>query len=97
VAGRTKTRLCPQLSPHEAAAFNTAVIQDPVGNILAAGALARVTPYVAYGPSGAGHFFGALLRPDVGRVEAALPGFGAWTKRRPPARGSTWSGSWTAS
>lgn len=79
-AGRTKTRLCPPLSPQEAAAFNTAFVQDIVSNILAAGALARVTPYVAYGPAGAGHFFDALLPPGVGRIEAALPGFGACLK-----------------
>lgn len=76
-AGRTKTRLCPPLSPHEAAAFNTAFVQDIVGNILAAGVRAPVTPYVAYGPAGAGHFFDALLPAGVGRIEAALPGFGA--------------------
>ncbi|MCG5237840.1 DUF2064 domain-containing protein [Xanthobacter oligotrophicus] len=76
-AGRTKTRLCPPLSPHEAAAFNTAFVQDIVGNVFAAGAVSRVTPYVAYGPAGAGHFFDALLPPGVGRIEAALPGFGA--------------------
>lgn len=76
-AGRTKTRLCPPLSPHEAATFNTAFVQDIVGNILVAGAVAPVTPYVAYGPAGAGPFFDALLPPSVGRIEAALPGFGA--------------------
>ena len=75
--GRTKTRLCPPLDPTEAAAFNTAFIQDIVGNILAAGRTAPVTPYVAYGPAGAAHFFDAVLPPGVGRMEAVAPGFGA--------------------
>lgn len=75
--GRTKTRLTPPLEPSEAAAFNTAFIQDIVGNIVAAGASARLTPYVAYGPAGAGAFFEEVLPAGVGRLEAALPGFGA--------------------
>jgi len=78
--GRTKTRLSPPLDPNEAAAFNTAFIQDIVGNILAVGRTARVTPYVAYGPAGAGAFFDAILPPAVGRLEAALPSFGACLK-----------------
>ncbi|MEP9355392.1 TIGR04282 family arsenosugar biosynthesis glycosyltransferase [Xanthobacter sp. KR7-65] len=76
-AGRTKTRLCPPLSPEEAAAFNTAFVQDIVGNILAAGRSAPVTPYVAYGPAGAGAFFDDILPPGIARIEAALAGFGA--------------------
>ncbi|WP_051460591.1 TIGR04282 family arsenosugar biosynthesis glycosyltransferase [Xanthobacter sp. 126] len=75
--GRTKTRLCPPLDPTEAAAFNTAFIQDIVGNILAAGRMAPVSAYVAYGPAGAAHFFDAVLPPGVGRMEAVAPGFGA--------------------
>ncbi len=75
--GRTKTRLTPPLDPGEAAAFNTAFIKDIVGNILAAGQSARILPYVAYGPAGAASFFDAVLPPGVGRLEAALPGFGA--------------------
>ncbi|MFG1343417.1 TIGR04282 family arsenosugar biosynthesis glycosyltransferase [Xanthobacter autotrophicus DSM 431] len=75
--GRTKTRLSPPLDPGEAAAFNTAFIQDIVGNILAAAATSRVTPYVAYGPAGAGAFFDTVLPPGIGRLEAALPTFGA--------------------
>lgn len=75
--GRTKTRLVPPLEGEEAAAFNTAFIEDIVGNILAAGARAPVAAYVAYGPAGAGAFFDAILPPGVGRIEAALPTFGA--------------------
>lgn len=75
--GRTKTRLCPPLSPSEAAAFNTTFIQDIVGNILAAGRMAPVTPYLAYGPAGAAPFFDAVLPPGVGRMEAVAPDFGA--------------------
>lgn len=74
--GRTKTRLCPPLDPAEAAAFNTAFIQDIVGNILAAGRTAPVRPYVAYGPAGAALFFDAVLPPGIARMEAAAPGFG---------------------
>ena len=75
--GRTKTRLCPPLSPSEAAAFNTAFIRDIVGNILAAGRMAPVSPYVAYGPADAAPFFDALLPPTVGRMEAVAANFGA--------------------
>lgn len=74
---RTKTRLCPPLAPAEAAAFNTAFIQDIVGNILVAGRTAAVSPYVAYGPTGAAHFFDAVLPPGVGRMEAVAANFGA--------------------
>ena len=50
--GRTKTRLVPPLTGQEAAAFNTAFLQDVSANILAAGKVRRIQPYMAYGPPG---------------------------------------------
>ena len=48
--GRTKTRLVPPLTSQEAAAFNTAFLQDICANILAAAKVRRIRPYMACRP-----------------------------------------------
>src|SRR5580704_8291335 len=48
--GRTKTRLVPPLTYKEAAAFNTAFLQDMAADILAASRLASLRGYMAFGP-----------------------------------------------
>src|SRR4051794_6628758 len=50
--GRTKPRFVPPLTGQEAAAFNTAFLQDISANILAARKVRRIQPYMAYGPPG---------------------------------------------
>jgi len=73
--GKTKTRLVPPLSQEEAAAFNTAFLQDVAANIAAAGREASIACYMAYGPPGATAFFEATF-PTVGLIEAWHPNFG---------------------
>ena len=74
-AGRTKTRLSPPYTPSEAAAFNTAFLQDISANLIAAAAQASIAGYMAYGPPGEGAFFDVLPR-EIGRFEAWCPTFG---------------------
>jgi uncharacterized protein len=76
--GRTKTRLVPPLTGQEAAAFNTAFLQDISTNILAAGKVRHIQPYMAYGPPGPDSvaFFRDALPDEVGLLEAWWPDFG---------------------
>jgi rSAM/selenodomain-associated transferase 1 len=74
--GKTKTRLVPPLSFDEAAAFNTAFLQDVAANIAAAGQAASVACYMAYGPPDATAFFQSHFPPAVGLIEAWHPNFG---------------------
>jgi uncharacterized protein len=77
--GRSKTRLCPPLTPDEAARFNTTFLQDVAANIAAAGQRASIGGYMAFGPPGSEDFFRDILRdvlPSVGLLEAWLPNFG---------------------
>jgi rSAM/selenodomain-associated transferase 1 len=81
VPGRAKTRLVPPLTFDEAAALNTAFLQDVADNVLLAGsqavAHAAIAGYAAYGPPGAEDFFHRTLPPAIGLIEAWLPNFGA--------------------
>jgi len=74
--GRTKTRLVPPLSPSEAAAFNTAFLQDVAANLLAAGQHAPIDGYMAYGPPGSEGFFLDHMPRDIGLIETWFPDFG---------------------
>jgi hypothetical protein len=74
--GKTKTRLVPPLSFDEAAAFNTAFLQDVAANIAAAGQGASIACYMAYGPPAATAFFQSHFPPSVGLIEAWHPNFG---------------------
>ena len=72
--GRAKTRLVPPLTFEQAAAFNTAFLQDVFDNILLAAQEAAphagIAAYAAYGPPGCEDFFEqnlhSLHRPDSG-------------------------------
>ena len=59
--GHSKTRLCPPLTPDQAAAMSAAFLRDTMDNLLTASRLAPVVGYAAYTPLGAE----ALLRPHL--------------------------------
>jgi rSAM/selenodomain-associated transferase 1 len=74
--GRTKTRLVPPLTYQEAAAFNTAFLQDIAANILAASDKASIRGYMAFGPPDSIPFFKAILPSGISLIEAWLDNFG---------------------
>jgi uncharacterized protein len=74
--GRTKTRLVPPLTFDEAAALNTAFLQDVADNLLLAGRRAGIAGYAAYAPPGSEGFFSRILPPAIGLISACLPNFG---------------------
>jgi uncharacterized protein len=78
--GRTKTRLVPPLSYDQAAALNTAFLQDVTDNLLlAAGDAAPhagIAGYAAYGPPGSEEFFRRNISAAIGLIPAWLPNFG---------------------
>jgi uncharacterized protein len=74
--GRTKTRLVPPLTFDEAAALNTAFLQDIANNVLEAGHHTAIAGYVAFAPRGSEDFFRSILPPAIGLIDACLPTFG---------------------
>jgi rSAM/selenodomain-associated transferase 1 len=74
--GITKTRLVPPLRFEEAAAFNTAFLQDVAANLMTAGRQAEITGYMAFGPPGSEGFFERTLGCDIGLISAWRPNFG---------------------
>jgi uncharacterized protein len=76
IPGRTKTRLVPPLTFEEAAAFNTAFLQDVAANILTASRRMNISGYMAFGPPESAAFFEAILPPGIGLIESWLPDFG---------------------
>jgi len=74
--GRAKTRLVPPLTFEEAAALNTAFLQDVADNVLAAAKHAGIAGYAAFGPPGSENFFQRTLPPAIGLIDAWLPNFG---------------------
>jgi rSAM/selenodomain-associated transferase 1 len=76
IPGRTKTRLVPPLSFEEAAAFNTAFLQDVAANILTASRRTNISGYMAFGPPESVAFFKTMLPPGIGLIECWLPNFG---------------------
>ncbi len=74
--GRAKTRLVPPLTPDEAAALNTAFLQDIAYNVIAAARHAAIAGYAAYAPRGAEAFFRRILPPAIGLIEASRPKLG---------------------
>jgi uncharacterized protein len=83
-SGRSKTRLCPPLTPDQAAALSAAFLHDTTVNILAAARAAPIAPYAAYAPAGAEHDLRPHLAPGTALVLAdgstpaptAVQGFG---------------------
>jgi uncharacterized protein len=78
--GRAKTRLVPPLTFDEAAALNTAFLQDVADNVRAAAQHAApnagIAGYAAYGPAGTQDFFSRILPDAIGLIEAWMPNFG---------------------
>ena len=74
--GRTKTRLVPPLTFEEAAAVNTAFLQDISDNLLLAGQYAPIAGYAAFAPPGAEDFFNRILPSAIGLIGACMPNFG---------------------
>ncbi len=78
--GRAKTRLVPPLTFDEAAALNTAFLQDAADNVLLAARHAApeagIAGYAAYGPAGADEFFRRTLPGAIGLIGAWWPNFG---------------------
>jgi uncharacterized protein len=74
--GRTKTRLVPPLTFEQAAALNTAFLQDIAGNLLLARSYAAIAGYVAFAPAGSEEFFRGTLPSAIGLIDACLPNFG---------------------
>ena len=77
IPGRTKTRLTPPLAPEQAADLNTAFLRDVADNLLAAVALASISPWMAYAPAGSQDFFARILPDGVSLLETTAPDFGA--------------------
>jgi uncharacterized protein len=80
VPGLTKTRLVPPLTHDEAAALNTAFLQDVADNMMRAASRAAphagLSGYAAYGPPGSEEFFRRNFPDSIGLIEAWLPNFG---------------------
>jgi len=78
--GRAKTRLVPPLTFDEAAALNTAFLQDVADNVLLAAQRAAphggIAGYAAYGPPGSEDFFRNTLPAAIGLIGAWMPNFG---------------------
>jgi uncharacterized protein len=74
--GRTKTRLVPPLTFDQAAALNTAFLQDTADNIQLAGCHAGIAAYVAFAPSGSEEFFRRILPTRIGLIDACQPSLG---------------------
>jgi rSAM/selenodomain-associated transferase 1 len=67
-AGRSKTRLCPPLTPEQAAAMSAAFLRDTTENMGLAARQAPIAPYAAYAPLGTE----ALLRTCLAEDTALL-------------------------
>jgi uncharacterized protein len=76
VPGRTKTRLVPPLTFEQAAALNTAFLQDMAANLLLAGSYAAIAGYAAFAPVGSEEFFRGILPSPIGLIDASLPNLG---------------------
>jgi uncharacterized protein len=74
--GRAKTRLVPPLTFDEAAALNTAFLQDVADNLLLAAGEAGIAGYAAFGPPGSEDFFHRTLPHGIALIDAWLPNFG---------------------
>jgi uncharacterized protein len=74
--GRTKTRLVPPLSAEQAAAINTAFLQDMAANLVTAGSHAAIVGYAAFAPAGSEDFFRRILPPTIGLIDACLSNLG---------------------
>lgn len=69
-AGHSKTRLCPPLSPDQAARLSAAFLRDTTENLAAAARLAPVAAYAAYAPVEARPALSPHLAPGTACVPA---------------------------
>jgi rSAM/selenodomain-associated transferase 1 len=69
-AGRTKTRLSPLLSPHEATQLGCCFLRDMTANIALAGRSMAVDAYVAFAPAASEAAFDGCVEPGTGFVLA---------------------------
>jgi rSAM/selenodomain-associated transferase 1 len=84
VPGRCKTRLCPPLTPEQAAAMGAAFLRDTTEAVAAASRTAPVAGYVAYAPRGGEALFDGriaagvslLLADGAAPMPAGVEGFG---------------------
>jgi glycosyltransferase A (GT-A) superfamily protein (DUF2064 family) len=60
----------------EAAALNTAFLQDMADNLLVAGCHAGIAGYVAFAPAGSEELFRRILPSPIGLIDACLPNLG---------------------
>lgn len=60
-SGQSKTRLCPPLTPQQAADLSAAFLRDITENIVMAARSQSIAGYVAYAPAGAEPLFGSHL------------------------------------
>lgn len=68
--GRSKTRLCPPLSPDQAAAMSAAFLADTTGIVAMAATLAPITAYAAYAPRGSEALFAGRLAQGTSLILA---------------------------
>lgn len=64
-AGRSKTRLCPPLTPGQAAALSAGFLRDITANVAAAAIQQPMTGYIAYAPAGSESLFDGHLEPGT--------------------------------
>jgi rSAM/selenodomain-associated transferase 1 len=69
-AGRSKTRLCPPLTPEQAATLSAAFLRDTTDNIAAAARLAPIAAYAAYAPLGSEALVVAHVAPGTSLLVA---------------------------
>lgn len=69
-AGFSKTRLCPPLTPNQAAALSAAFLRDISENIAKAARAASITGYIAYAPVGQEALFDGHLAHGTGLLLA---------------------------
>ena len=73
--GRSKTRLCPPLTPEQAAALSAAFLRDTTATLATAGRVAPIAAYAAYAPRDAE----ATLLPCLEPGTHCIPADGAIT------------------
>ena len=76
IPGRTKTRLVPPLTLEQAAALNSAFLDDVAENLALAAKHAPIASFMAFGPPGSAPFFEDRLSRDIGLLEIWSPDFG---------------------
>jgi rSAM/selenodomain-associated transferase 1 len=68
--GRSKTRLTPRLSPHQAAGLSAAFLRDITENIIAASRAQPIDSFIAYAPAGLEALFDGHLALGTGLILA---------------------------